>query len=138
MAAQDAFGSGDPAPFALVLRFGGPSPGGSAAGGSETVGQGELAAVLDVLSRRPGFTGGWVGRAADDVTHRVLVVHWRSVGDCRRALSSVDVRMTAMPVLSRALDEPSAYEVLHGLAGEGSGSPPWGADGPSGSARASS
>ena len=135
MAAPDAFGSGDGAPFALLLRFVGASPGGSAPSGPEAVRDGELAAVLDVLSHRPGFTGGWVGRAADDVTHRVLVVHWRSVGDCRRALSSVDVRMTATPVLSQALDEPSAYEVLHGLGGEGPGSP-WGADGPSGSARA--
>jgi hypothetical protein len=36
------------------------------------------------------------------------------VGAYRRALSSYDVRVGAVPLLSRALDEPSAYETLIG------------------------
>ena len=33
-------------------------------------------------------------------------------GAYRRALSSYDVKLHAVPTLSRALDEPSAYEVV--------------------------
>jgi hypothetical protein len=38
-------------------------------------------------------------------------MRWRDVGSYRRALSSYDVKVTAVPLLSRALDEPSAYEL---------------------------
>ena len=34
------------------------------------------------------------------------------VGAYRRALSSYDVKVGAVPLLSRALDEPSAYEAV--------------------------
>ena len=34
------------------------------------------------------------------------------MGAYRRALSSYDVKLHAVPTLSRALDEPSAYEVV--------------------------
>ena len=37
---------------------------------------------------------------------------WEDVGAYRRALSSYDVKVTAVPLLSRAVDEPSAYEVV--------------------------
>ena len=40
----------------------------------------------------------------------MLTTEWESVGAYRRALSAYDVKLTAVPVLSRALDEPSAYE----------------------------
>jgi hypothetical protein len=35
------------------------------------------------------------------------------VGSYRRALSSYDVKVTAVPLLSLAYDEPSAFEVMH-------------------------
>ncbi len=34
------------------------------------------------------------------------------MGSYRRALSAYDVKLGAVPLLSRAVDEPSAYEVL--------------------------
>ena len=40
----------------------------------------------------------------------MLVTTWEHVGAYRRALSSYDVKLHAVPLLSRAIDEPSAYE----------------------------
>ena len=42
----------------------------------------------------------------------MLVTTWENVGAYRRALSSYDVKLHAVPLLSRAIDEPSAYEVV--------------------------
>ncbi len=55
---------------------------------------------------------GTIGRNVDDPTLWVLVTTWANVGAYRRALSSYDVKLHAVPLLSRALDEPSAYEVV--------------------------
>ena len=37
---------------------------------------------------------------------------WENVGAYRRALSSYDVKLHAVPLLGRAIDEPSAFEVV--------------------------
>ena len=55
---------------------------------------------------------GSAGRATDDPTAWVLVTEWRDVGSYRRALGNYDVKMHAQPLLARALDEVSAFEVL--------------------------
>ena len=39
-------------------------------------------------------------------------VEWENVGAYRRALSAYDVKVGAVPLLSTAIDEPSAYEVV--------------------------
>ncbi len=70
------------------------------------------AAALAALGARPGYLGGVVGRNVDDPTLWTLTTRWRDVGSYRRALSAYDVKVSAVPLLSRALDEPSAYEVL--------------------------
>ncbi|MGH8965474.1 MAG: antibiotic biosynthesis monooxygenase, partial [Actinomycetes bacterium] len=44
----------------------------------------------------------------------VLQTRWENVGSYRRALSSYDVKVGAVPLLSRAVDEPSAYELVEG------------------------
>lgn len=80
----------------------------------------ELGICLAALGARPGFVTGAVGRAVDDPTLWLLQTTWRNVGAYRRALSSYDVKVTAVPVLSAAVDEPSAYEVI---VGEGAGVP---------------
>ncbi len=80
----------------------------------------ELSACLEVFSTRPGFGSGTIGRAIDDPELWVLHTHWEGVGAYRRALSSYDVKMQAVPVLQYAVDEPSAYEVI---VGEGAGEP---------------
>jgi quinol monooxygenase YgiN len=72
----------------------------------------ELAAAQDALAERPGYVAGQVGRNLDDPTLWVLTTRWENVGAYRRALSAYDVKLNAVPLLSRAVDEPSAYEVV--------------------------
>lgn len=72
----------------------------------------DLAGVLTVFASKPGYVGGAVGRNVDDPSLWVLQTRWANVGSYRRALSSYDVKVGVVPVLSRAIDEPSAYEVL--------------------------
>ena len=74
----------------------------------------DLAAAVAVLAQRPGYVAADTGRNVDDPTLWVLVTRWADVGSYRRALSSYDVKLTAVPLLSRALDEPSAFEDLEG------------------------
>lgn len=64
------------------------------------------------LAERPGYLTGRVGRNVDDPTLWTLVTTWEHVGAYRRALSAYDVKMHAVPLLSRALDEPGAYETV--------------------------
>ena len=72
----------------------------------------ELAAAHATLAERAGYVEGQVGRNVDDPTLWVLTTRWENVGAYRRALSSYDVKLNAVPLLSRALDEPSAYETV--------------------------
>jgi hypothetical protein len=72
----------------------------------------ELAAVHAVLAGCRGYVDGQVGRNLDDPALWVLTTRWQNVGAYRRALSSYDVKLKAVPLLSRALDEPSAYETV--------------------------
>jgi hypothetical protein len=66
----------------------------------------------EVLAERPGYESGWIGRNLDDPSLWALVTTWENVGAYRRALSSYDVKLHAVPLLSRAIDEPSAFEVV--------------------------
>ncbi len=74
----------------------------------------ELEAALEVLSRQRGYADGRLGRNVDDPELWTMVTRWRDVGSYRRALSSYEVKLGAVPLLSRAVDEPSAYEELDG------------------------
>lgn len=76
--------------------------------------QNEAAAAAEVLSRRPGFRGHRIGRAVDDPELWTVVTEWEGVGYYRRALSDFDVKVTAVPLLSRAIDEPTAFETVTG------------------------
>ncbi len=71
----------------------------------------DVHAAMAALAARPGHLDGHVGRNVDDPSLWVLATTWVNVGSYRRALSSYDVKVTAVPLLSRALDEPSAYEL---------------------------
>jgi quinol monooxygenase YgiN len=71
-----------------------------------------VVAALSALAARPGYVDGAIGRNLDDPELWVLTTHWENVGSYRRALSSYDVKLTAVPLLSQAIDEPSAYEVV--------------------------
>jgi quinol monooxygenase YgiN len=72
----------------------------------------DLQDALAALAERPGHLDGTIGRNLDDPTLWVLSTRWEHVGAYRRALSAYDVKLRAVPLLSRAVDEPSAYEVV--------------------------
>ncbi len=75
--------------------------------------------ALDVLRTQTGCRRGHVGRSMDDPTRWLLQTEWDSVGSYRRALSAYEVKLRAVPLMYRAIDEPTAYEVL--LAGDSAG-----------------
>ncbi|WP_129666344.1 antibiotic biosynthesis monooxygenase family protein [Phytoactinopolyspora endophytica] len=68
--------------------------------------------ALRTLAEQAGWIRGHLGRATDDPTLWVLTSEWLDVGSYRRALSSYDVKLHAVPLLSRAVDEPTAFEVM--------------------------
>lgn len=71
-----------------------------------------LEACRALLAAQRGCLDGWCGRNVDDPGLWTLVTLWRDVGSYRRALSAYDVKVGAVPLLSQALDEPSAYELV--------------------------
>ncbi len=71
----------------------------------------QLETAHRTLAACTGYAGGEIGRNVDDPELWVLTTRWANVGSYRRALSTYDVKLHAVVVLSRALDEPSAYEL---------------------------
>lgn len=74
--------------------------------------RGDVERAHALLAARPGYVEGTVGRNVDDPGLWVLSTRWVDVGSYRRALSAYDVKLGAVPLLSQAVDEPSAYEVV--------------------------
>ena len=72
----------------------------------------EARVALAMLSTQAGFVRGHIGRAADDPQLWLLSTEWEGVGTYRRALSSYDVKLHATPLMYRAVEEPTAFEVL--------------------------
>lgn len=72
----------------------------------------ELEGVRVLLGTREGYVDGAVARNADDPALWVLQTRWTGAGAWRRALSSYEVKAGAWATLARALDEPTAYEVV--------------------------
>jgi hypothetical protein len=70
----------------------------------------DLERARETLAVQRGYVTGRIGRNVDDPELWVLTTEWAGVGAYRRALSAYDVKLAAVPTLSRALDEPSAYE----------------------------
>lgn len=68
--------------------------------------------LVDALGGCQGHIATKVGRALDEPTQWLVVSEWENVGSYRRALSTYDVRVRAVPLLATAQDEPSAFEVL--------------------------
>jgi len=71
-----------------------------------------LEAAHATLAAQRGYLRGRVGRNVDEPALWLLTTEWEGPGAYRRALSSYDVKLTAVPTLSRAVDEPSAYEAV--------------------------
>jgi len=70
----------------------------------------QLHVARAALAEQAGYVDGRIGRNVDDPQLWVLTTTWVNVGSYRRALSAYDVKVTAVPLLSQAIDEPSAYE----------------------------
>ena len=73
-----------------------------------------LQAAVDVLALQKGFVAARTGRNVDDPELLALTLEFENIGSYRRALSPYDVKVAAVPLLSEALDEPTAYEDLPG------------------------
>ena len=63
-----------------------------------------------MLSARTGFLAADLERNLDEPDLWVLVTRWQNVGSYRRALQGYESKVVVVPLLSEALDEPSAYE----------------------------
>ena len=74
-----------------------------------------LRTAVKVLAQSPGFLSSAIGQATDDPQLLILTLAWRDIGSYRRALSRLDVKMQVIPLLSLAIDEPTAFEVLHAM-----------------------
>jgi hypothetical protein len=72
----------------------------------------DLERTRETLAVQRGYVAGRIGRNVDDPELWLLTTEWEGPGAYRRALSSYDVKLAAVPTLSRAFDEPSAYEVV--------------------------
>ncbi len=96
------------ADWVVVMRFGVPTDRADAF-------EDEASGVARLLAGFDGCTGVDVARASDDRELWVIVARWDSVGSYRKALSSYEVKLNAVPFLSRAIDEPTAFEVLFGM-----------------------
>jgi quinol monooxygenase YgiN len=68
--------------------------------------------ALATLAEHAGFLAGDLAQSTDDADEFVLQTRWSDVGAFRRALSSFDVKLNAVPLLSTAVDHTSAHEVV--------------------------
>jgi quinol monooxygenase YgiN len=71
-----------------------------------------LERALETLAVQAGYLRGRIGRNVDDPALWLMTTEWEGPGAYRRALSAYDVKLTAVPTLSRAIDEPSAFETV--------------------------
>jgi len=74
-------------------------------------------AAVAVLGEREGILSIDFARNIDDPTLWTITTRWRNVGSYRRALQGYESKMVIVPLLSLAIDEPSAYEAAD-LVGE--------------------
>ena len=66
--------------------------------------------AIEVLRRRDGLRSLDFGRNLDEPDLWTITARWDDVGSYRRALSGIESRSVVVPLLSRAIDEPTAYE----------------------------
>ncbi len=72
---------------------------------------------LSPLAAQPGCISAEIGLATDEPDLVAVVTRWDGVGSYRRALSNFEVKMHSIPFLSTAIDESTAYELIHRNAG---------------------
>ena len=69
--------------------------------------------AVEALAAPPGCRAASIGQSTDESGLIAIRTEWSGVGAYRRALSAFDVKVNAIPLLSAAIDEPSAYELVH-------------------------
>lgn len=69
----------------------------------------EASQVIEFWRANPACRMVELVRNLDDPGLWAIVSRWESVGAYRRSFSGIEAKMILTPVLSRALDEPSAY-----------------------------
>lgn len=65
--------------------------------------------AAEVLRGKPGLLSLDLARNIDEPSLWTLTTRWQDVGSYRRALGGLEAKMVVVPLLSRAVDEPSAY-----------------------------
>ena len=71
----------------------------------------EARAVARWWGERPGCLGVELVRNLDEPELWALVGRWESVGAYRRSFNGYEAKVVLVPLLSRAIDEPGAYDV---------------------------
>ncbi|TRY19500.1 antibiotic biosynthesis monooxygenase [Tessaracoccus rhinocerotis] len=66
-------------------------------------------AVVEFWQQRDGCLSVELVRNLDEQSMWAIVSRWESVGAYRRSFGGYDAKVVLTPVLSRAIDEPSAY-----------------------------
>ena len=69
--------------------------------------------ALKTLGEQEGLRLAHIARSTDDAGLLIVTLEWESVGAYRRALSNFEVKVSVVPLLSSAVDEPTAFEILH-------------------------
>lgn len=67
------------------------------------------AAVVDRFAASAGCEGADLVRNLDEPELWAIVSRWADVGSYRRAFNGTEAKLVLMPLLGRAIDEPSAY-----------------------------
>jgi len=66
--------------------------------------------AVAVLAQRTGFLTADLARNLDEPSLWTITTRWKDVGSYRRALNGYESKVAVVPLLSLAIDEPSAYE----------------------------
>lgn len=67
-------------------------------------------ATVTLLSGRPGFVSADLARNLDEPLLWTITTRWQNVGSYRRALQGYESKVVVVPLLSLAIDEPTAYD----------------------------
>lgn len=72
--------------------------------------RGRAEAAVEFFSTRPGCLSADLLQNLDEPELWAIVTRWENVGSYRRAFNGYDAKMVLVPLLSEAIDEPSAYD----------------------------
>ncbi|MCC6495224.1 MAG: antibiotic biosynthesis monooxygenase [Propionibacteriaceae bacterium] len=69
----------------------------------------QAGAVVEQFSASPGSAGAELVQNLDEPELWAIVSRWADVGSYRRAFNGTAAKLVLIPLLSLAIDEPSAY-----------------------------